>query len=207
MRANDSRLAETIAFIARFYDSRKYGYEGLEGYRKSADLRKFTFIIEELRRLNLLRRDRTVFLDLGCADGRVNLLLSYFVRKSLGIEIDSLILDEYEPRRQGLIWELEGMDLLAPPGNISLFAGSSLERLTYDRIAEQTGIHFTDVDLFYTYITLHDLFGEMIASNARDGALFLVYGFHKVLPRYDGLEILIPDVGSQSIATLYRRVG
>lgn len=207
MRTNDLRLAETIMFIASYYDSRKYGYEGFEGYRKSADLRKFAFIVEELRRLNLIHVDRTVFLDLGCADGRVNVMLSYFVRRSVGIEIDPLILDEYEPRKQALTRELERKDLLVPPANIRLFVGSSLERLTYDRIAEQTGIHFKDVDLFYTYITLHDLFGEMIASKARNGALFLLYGFHKVLPRYDGLDILIPDVGCQSIATLYRKVG
>jgi hypothetical protein len=45
----------------------------------------------------------------------------------------------------------------------------------------------------------------MIASSAKKGAHYLVYGFSRVLPRYEGLEVVIPDVASQSIAALYRK--
>jgi hypothetical protein len=36
----------------------------------------FTRVADELRRLGVVDEDTTVFLDLGCADGRVNVLLS-----------------------------------------------------------------------------------------------------------------------------------
>ena len=64
-------------------------------------------------------------------------------------------------------------------------------------------VRFEQIDLFYTYITLHDLFGAKVAKEAKDKALYLVYGFSKILPRYQGLEILIPDVASQGIMALY----
>ncbi|NLI80978.1 MAG: class I SAM-dependent methyltransferase [Deltaproteobacteria bacterium] len=206
MPSYNSLLSETIRHIAEFYDARKYGYEGVEGYRKSTDLRKLAVIIEEMGRLEMIHPGRTVFLDLGCADGRVNLLFSHFVKHSIGIEIDPLILGEYKPRKLALSRELEERRLQPFPENVRLFQGSSLEAETYARIAETTGIRFDQFDLFYTYITLHDLFGEKIASEAQKGALYLVYGFHKVLPRYEGLEILVPDIGGQSIAAVYRKV-
>lgn len=79
-----------------------------------------------------------------------------------------------------------------------------MESSTYERISKETGVNFSDIDLFYTYITLHDLFAEKIVREAKSGALYLVYGFHKILPRYKGLTVVIADVGSQGIATLYR---
>ena len=54
-----------------------------------------------------------------------------------------------------------------------------------------------------TYITLHDLFAAKIAEKAKPKALYLVYGFSKILPRYQGLELFIPDVAAQGIVTLY----
>lgn len=199
------RLKQTMALIANFYDGCRHGYEGHEGYRKSTDLFKLSRGIEELEALGLLDCDRTVFADLGCADGRVNLLMSYFVRLSLGIEIDGEILAEYGPRKAELESRLRQAGLEPPPCNLALFHGSSPAPETYAAIQAQHDISFSDIDLFYTYITLHDVFAEKIAAEAKPGALYLVYGFNRILPRYEHLEVMIPDLGSQGIAALYRK--
>lgn len=204
MRPQD--LKKTFESIARYYDAQKYGREGVEGYRKSTDLMKFGRVAEELRQLGALDETSTVFLDLGCADGRVNVLMSYSVKRSLGIEIDPLILQEYAPRREALVAALERDGVPLPPDNIQLLLGNSLEPETHDALFNATGVRLSDVDLFYTYITLHDLFGDLIASYAKKGAHYLVYGFSSVLPRYEGLELVNPDVASQSIAALYRKM-
>ena len=200
---NDDRLTRTLALIGSFYDACKVGYQGHEGYRKSTDLHKFACCLAELVAKRLLDRERTIFTDLGCADGRVNVLMSYFVKRSIGIEIDPEILSEYEPRKKGLLHRIEQAGLESPPENICLFEGSSLDPSVHARIQRETGVRFWDVDLFYTYITLHEVFGEKIRRDAKEGALYLVYGFHRVLPAYPGLELLIPDVGGQQIAALF----
>jgi hypothetical protein len=199
----DDRLSRTLALIGSFYDACKVGYQGNEGYRKSTDLRKFVECIRELLSEGLVDPKRTVFTDLGCADGRVNVMMSYFVGTSIGIEIDPDILSEYEPHKRALLGRIEEVGLEPPRENIHLFQGSSLDDSLYRGIYDETGLRFSDTDLFYTYITLHDVFAEKICRDARDGALYLVYGFHKVLPSYTGLEILIPDVGGQQIAALF----
>ena len=53
--------------------------------------------------------------------------------------------------------------------------------------------------------TLHDVFAEKIAADGRPGSYFLVYGFNKILPRYDAFDLVLPDVGSQGIAALFRK--
>ena len=200
---DDVRLKQTVACIADYYNGCKVGYVGHEGYRKSTDLVKFARCIDELVRLGLIDPNRTLFLDLGCADGRVNVLMSYFVRRSVGIEIDPEILAEFIPRKKELTHRLQSENLLQPPDNTSLFNGNSLEVATYEHIENTTNIRFEEIDLFYTYITLHDLFAAKIAEEAKVKALYLVYGFSKILPRYQGLELLIPDVASQGIVALY----
>ncbi len=198
-------LDKTMRLIAGHFDACKVGCTGNLGFRKTTDLAKFCACIRHLSALGILDPQKTIFADLGCGDGRVNLLLSYFVRLSIGIEIDSEILGEYRPRRTEVLSTLEREGGLLPPDNIFLFRGSSLDGQTFDRVREATGKDFQQVDLFYTYITLHDLFAELIAEKGRPGALYLVYGFNRVLPRYDGLELAIPDVGSQGIAALFRK--
>ena len=200
---NDSRLQQTIATLADYYNSCKVGYVGHEGYRKSTDLAKFGTCIDELVRLGLIDLNRTTFLDLGCADGRVNVLMSYFVKRSVGIEIDPEILAEFSPRKKELTHRLQSKDLIQPPDNILLFNGNSLEATTYEHIENTINVRFEEIDLFYTYITLHDLFAAKIAEKAKPKALYLVYGFSKILPRYQGLELFIPDVAAQGIVTLY----
>jgi hypothetical protein len=200
---NDSRLQQTIATLADYYNSCKVGYVGHEGYRKSTDLAKFGTCIDELVTLGYIEPQHTTFLDLGCADGRVNMLMSYFVKRSVGIEIDPEILAEFSPRKKELTHRLQSEDLIQPPDNISFFNGNSLEATTYEHIENTINVRFEEIDLFYTYITLHDLFAAKIAEEAKPKALYLVYGFSKILPRYQGLELLIPDVASQGIVALY----
>ena len=199
---NDS-LNKTITLINNFYDSCKVGHEGSKGYRKSTDLVKLSGCIQELLSLGFIKLGRTIFADLGCADGRVNVIMSYVVRKSIGIEIDSEILSEFTPRKEALLVELRKKNLVLLPDNIALFQGDSLETSMYQRTRAVVGIRFSDIDLFYTYLTLHDLFAEKIAAEAKKGALYMVYGFNKILPHYQGLQLLIPDVASKGIAALY----
>jgi len=199
----DSRLRQTIDLIARYYDGCKVGYVGHEGYRKSTDLVKFARCIDELLRIGLIDSNHTLFLDLGCADGRVNVLMSYFVKLSVGIEIDPEILAEYNPRKEELVHKLRRANLIQPIDNISLFRGNSLEPTTYEQIESTVNVSFEKIDIFYTYITLHDLFAAKIAAEAKPKALYLVYGFNKILPRYQGLGLLIPDLASQGIVALY----
>jgi hypothetical protein len=196
---------QALSTIADYYDQCKVGYEGTEGYRKSTDLQKLTRCLQELTTLGLIDSKKSVFADLGCADGRVNVLASYFVRSSIGIEIDPDILDEFTLRKDTLFRGMQESELPLPPDNIALFHGSSLDEETYRRVKAETGFGFSDINVFYTYITLHDLFAEEIAAKATDGAIYVVYGFNKVLPRYDGLDLLIPDIAEQGIAALYTK--
>jgi hypothetical protein len=129
--------------------------------------------------------------------------MSYFVKLSVGIEIDPEILAEYSPRKKELAQELLRSKLLQPIDNIALFQGNSLEAATYEQIDSTINVRFKEIDIFYTYITLHDLFGAKIAAEAKPKALYLVYGFDKILPRYQGLQLLIPDLASQGIIALY----
>jgi SAM-dependent methyltransferase len=199
----DCRLQQTVATIADYYNGCKVGYVGHEGYRKSTDLVKFARCIDELLGLGLIDPNHTLFLDLGCADGRVNVLMSYFVKLSVGIEIDPEILAEYNPRIEELVHKLRRAKLIQPIDNITLFRGNSLGAATYEQIESTVNIRFEEIDIFYTYITLHDLFAAKIAAEAKPNALYLVYGFNKILPRYQGLELLIPDLASQGIVALY----
>ena len=196
-------LDKTIPVVAEFYDGCKVGYQGFEGYRKSTDLAKLGRCVAHLAADGFLVPGRTTFTDLGCADGRVNVLMSYFVRQSVGIEIDGEILAEFSPRLAELKARLTRANLPLPPDNIFLLRGDTLDGSTYEKILAATGLRFSDMDLFYTYITLHDLFADKITREAKKGALYMIYGFSRILPRYDGLELLVPDLGAQGIVALY----
>ncbi|MCE5333808.1 MAG: hypothetical protein LLG06_04390 [Desulfobacteraceae bacterium] len=202
---NRSALDKTVRLVSEYFDSRKVGCVGAKGFRKTTDLSKLAACMEELASTGLISPERTTFVDLGCGDGRVNLLMSYFVRLSIGIEIDGEILSEYARRRGELIPILDREGGLRPPENIFLFRASSLDEKTFEQVRSETGASLEGVDLFYTYITLHDLFAEKIALQAKPGAYYLVYGFSRVLPRYDALDLVSPDVGAQGIAALFRK--
>jgi len=82
-------LMPTLTRIARFYDRRKVGDVGPLGFRRSTDLGVLTTCADRLIAEGIIVPGETRFLDLGCADGRVNVLLSYLVRISVGIEVDA----------------------------------------------------------------------------------------------------------------------
>jgi SAM-dependent methyltransferase len=203
----DHDLHTTIKLTVDYFDSRKAGCFGNTGYRKTTDLGKLHACIEDLAVSGIVKPGSTVFADLGCGDGRVNLLMSYFVRLSIGMEIDREILSEYALRRKELISILEKEGAVLPPENIFLIHGSSLQNRTFDEMRSRTGADFGDVDLFYTYITLHDVFAEKIAERGRPGVHYLVYGFSKVLPVYESFELVNADVGAQAIAALFKKKG
>lgn len=199
---NPRDLPESTKLVAAYFDGRKAGCFGSAGYRKTTDLSRLRSCMEDLIGSGTLAPGDFVFTDLGCGDGRVNLLMSYFARLSIGVEIDPEILSEHRPRRNELVSILENEGAVLPPDNILLVQGNSLDDRTFDEIRSKTGAGFREVDLFYTYITLHDVFARKIAERGRPGAYYLVYGFSRVLPRYDSFELVNPDVGGQAIAAL-----
>ncbi len=79
-------------------------------------------------------------MDLGCADGRVNLLLSYLTKLSVGIELDEWTLDEYGPLRDELAKTLEGNGFIPPPDNIFLYHGDSTDENVHRRVEGETGV-------------------------------------------------------------------
>jgi SAM-dependent methyltransferase len=200
-------LHTTVKLAAGYFDDRKVGCSGNTGYRKTTDLAKLHACIQDLAASGIIEPLSTVFADLGCGDGRVNLLMSYFVRLSIGIEIDREILSEYGLRKKELISILKSEGAVLPPENIFLIQGSSLDDGAFDEMRSRTGAGFGDVDLFYTYITLHDVFAEKIAEHGRPGVYYLVYGFSRVLPVYESFELVDADVGTQAIAALFRKKG
>jgi len=202
---NPEALEETVRLVSSYFDACKVGCTGTKGFRKTTDLSHFSACIAHLKALGFLNPGSTRFVDLGCGDGRVNLLMSYFVKLSVGIEIDGEILAEFDQRKNELLPLLLREGGTPPPENLFLYHGSSLDPATFERVERDTGLRFEEVDLFYTYITLHDVFAELIAQRGRTGALYLVYGFNRVLPRYDSFELVVPDLGSRGIAALFRK--
>ena len=189
-RSDFSYPRETLGCVARFYDERKVGDLGALGFRRSSDLSVLVDGLEELLGAHLLVPGKSHFLDLGCADGRVNVLLSYLAKQSVGVELDSWTLDEYGPLKAELSEKLRAADLPPPPENIHLFNGDSTDPALHREIRRQTGLGLDDFDLFYTYLIMHEEFAGMIAGKAKKGAVFLVYGLDRIMPTYAGLRLL-----------------
>ena len=202
----DDNLRKTLYRVAQFYDERKVGDVGPLGFRRSTDLMRLMACVERLQDENILDPDQTRFLDLGCADGRVNVFLSYLVKSSVGIELDEWTLDEYAPLRSELDGDLKTDGLLFPRENISLFHGDSTDTAVYETIAQQTGVGFNEFDLFYTYLIMHEEFAELIAERAKTGAVFMVYGFNRILPKYQGLQLLKHISPMEGILAFYRKI-
>ena len=149
--------------------------------------------------------NRSRFLDLGCGDGRVNVLMSYITQISIGIELDDWTLDDYLPLRKGLERHLNAVQTPLPPP-VALFHGDATDQRLYDRVRKETGVGFEDLDLFYTYLTMQEKFAELIAKKAKPGAVFMVYGLEKILPRFDGLRLLTPEKPIENILALYKKM-
>lgn len=198
-------LEETLFQVVEFYDRRKVGDLGHLGFRRSSDLSKVLSCLKTMMGQGLLVPAETLFLDMGCADGRVNVLLSYLAKTSVGIELDDWILDDYEPLREELDALLAERGLLLPRKNIVLYRGNSVDEAIHDRIHHETGIRFDQFDLFYTYLTMQEEFAELIAQKAKPGAVFMVYGLEKIIPRFAGLRLLTPDKPLEGIVALYQK--
>ena len=197
---------ETLSAVARFYDKRKVGDVGALGFRRSTDLSKLRVCLDPLVEKGVLVPGESVFLDMGCADGRVNVFFSYLAKKSIGIELDEWTLGEYLPIKTLLEAELEGNNLFLPPDNISLFQGNAMERSLYESIRKEVGIAFEEVDIFYTYLSMQEEFAGLIADRARQGAVFMVYGLEKIMPKHKGLNLLTPETPLKGALALYQKM-
>lgn len=198
-------LKETLDKVARFYDKRKVGEVGALGFRRSTDLGTLLACMDRVMDEELIRPHESLFLDLGCADGRVNIFLSYLVKYSVGIEMDEWTLEEYGPLKAELEQLLEKNGLVSPRENIFLYHGDSSDERVHERITRETGIRFQEFDLFYTYLVMHQEFAQLIAARAKKGAIFMVYGLHRILPRYEGLSLLTPISPLEGILALYQK--
>ncbi|MBN2061493.1 MAG: hypothetical protein JW882_13865 [Deltaproteobacteria bacterium] len=201
----DKKIKNTLLKVSEFYDCRKVGDSGPLGYRRSTDLGKLAVCIDELMIRGLFSTGEKLFLDMGCADGRVNVLISYLAKASIGIEIDEWTLDEYSPLVNELKLYLIKHRLVLPPRNINLFHGDSMDKKLYLSIHARTGISFHDFDIYYTYLTMQKEFAGLIAGEAKKGAIFMVYGLEKVLPRFDGLRLLTPGAPMRGILAVYQK--
>ncbi|MBW1781426.1 MAG: hypothetical protein JRL30_11890 [Deltaproteobacteria bacterium] len=202
----DQRLEKSLSKVAEFYDRRKVGDIGPLGFRRSTDLATLLACADRLIKERIVVPGETAFLDLGCADGRVNLFFSYLVRVSVGIELDEWTLEEYGPLRSNLETSLDAEGLLRPPENIFLFHGDSTDERLHDAVERTTGLRFEAFHLFYTYLVMHDDFAGMLSEKARKGAIFMVYGLHKILPKYPGFRLLQDLSPMEGILALYQKM-
>jgi SAM-dependent methyltransferase len=201
----DDHLKRSLMKTALFFDHRKVGDVGALGFRRSSDLLILVNCLERLIGERILLPGKTRFLDLGCADGRVNILLSYFSKLSVGIELDEWTVEECAPLRSKLEEALKEEDLLLPPRNIFLFQGDSTDEKVHREIERVTGVAFEEFDLFYTYLVMHEEFAALIRDRAKKGAYFMVYGLDKILPRYEGLRLIHPLSPLEGILAVYEK--
>ena len=199
----DTSIKAALMRVARFYDGRKVGDVGFLGFRRSSDLTKLVACLFAMMGEGFLVPGSSSFLDMGCGDGRVNVLFSYLTRKSVGVELDEWTLEEYSGLRRELDTLLTEERLPPPPDNIFLFHGDTMDSAVQEKISREAGVSFDDFDLFYTYLTMQEEFGELIARKAGKGALFMVYGLERILPRFDGLRLLAPPL--EGILALYKK--
>jgi len=206
MVESEETVERTLLQVAEFYDSRKVGDVGHLGFRRSSDLSKVFSCLKTMMDQGFIVPGAAHFLDMGCADGRVNVLMSYLTKTSVGIELDDWTLDDYRPLRRELDALLAERGLALPQENIFLYHGDSMDESLHDRIRTETGIGFDQFDLFYTYLTMQEEFAQLIARKARSGAIFMVYGLEKILPRLTGFHLLTPERPLEGMVAIYQKV-
>ena len=175
------------------------------GFRRSTDLKILLACLDRLLNEELLIPGKSKFMDLGCADGRVNLLLSYLTKLSVGIELDEWTLEEYGPLRAELAKSFKGNGFIPPPDNIFLYHGDSTDENVHRRVEGETGSGIKDFDFFYTYLVMHEEFAGFLKDRAKEGALFLVYGLNKIMPTYPGFRLLKELSPIEGILAVYRK--
>jgi SAM-dependent methyltransferase len=198
-------IFETLSAVSFFFDQRKVGDSGFLGFRRSTDLAKLCSCLQRMIEQGFLIPGNSTFLDLGCGDGRVSILLSYLVRLSAGVELNEWILEEYGPLKSELERTLVQKQLPPPPGNLFLFHGDSMDEALHQSIKTKTGIGFEEFDLFYTYLIMQEEFADLIAKKAKPGSLFMVYGLDAILPRFKGLSLLTTERAMEGVLALYRK--
>lgn len=191
--------------VAEFYDQRLVGTVGPLGFRRTTELRRLLSCLPALVRAGLLDVGRSRFLDLGCGDGRVNILMSYVTEFSVGVEIDEWILDEYAHLRPLLDKALRARGLREPPRNVALVHGDATQWSTFETLVRKHGIAFGEFDLFYTFLTAHEAFASLIALHGKPGCTFLVYGMNRVFACYEGLELIRSLTPLSDALAVYRK--
>ncbi len=191
--------------MAEFFDARQVGDVGPLGFRRSTNLKTLLACTKRLIAEKIIRPGRSAFLDLGCADGRVNLFFSYLTRFSVGVELDEWTLDEYGPLRKELEETLKTSENVLPKENVSLFQGDATDQAVHDRIFQETSMEIADFDLFYTYLIMHEEFAHMLSEKAKKGAIYMVYGLHKILPRYKGFRLMKELSPMEGVLALYKK--
>jgi len=175
---------------ARFYDARMVGGAGPFGTWRSTELGRLLPCLATLEQAGLFTPGTCRFLDMGCGDGRVNVLCSYLTEISVGVEVDEWAMDEYGPLRDELDVLMDRRGLCRPPDNIRLFCGDSTSESVHAGIGERVGLDVDDFDVFYTYLNAHEVFSEVVAERGKPGSVYLVYGMNRIFPRYPGLRLV-----------------
>lgn len=201
----NEQLKKTLLRVAKFYDQRKVGDVGPLGFRRSTDMMTMFACLDRLLDEKIIIPNETMFLDMGCADGRVNVFLSYLVRMSVGIELDEWTFDEYGPLKLQCEEVLKQEGLSLPPENISIFHGDAMDERIHQTIKRETGVRFEGFDLFYTYLVMHEEFAELIERKAKRGSIFIVYGLDKIMPTYKGFSLLKHISPMEGILAIYRK--
>lgn len=196
-------IKKTLYRIAQFYDMRKVGEDGRFGFRRSSDLMTLYHCLDRMIGEGIIMPKKSLFLDLGCADGRVNLFFSYITKVSVGIEIDDWSLDEYEMLLKELIPILKKEKLLLPPNNIHLFHGDASDLRIYKEIKDKIGFGIEDFDIFYTYLVMYEEFSRLIREKGKKGAIFIIYGVGNIIPHLSGFQHLNRMGG---ILGIYRKI-
>lgn len=196
-------LQEALKEAALFFDARQVGDIGALGFRRTTEISRILPCLDPLIRQGLLTPGKTRFLDMGCGDGRVNLLFGYLAEVSVGVELDDWILEEYTGLRDRFDNWMRQKGLPRPSGDIHLFCGDTLDPAVHDSITKCTGLGLRDFDLFYTYLTMQEEFAGLIAQEARPGAAFLIYGLESIQPRFPGLRLLTPGRSMNGVLAVY----
>jgi hypothetical protein len=176
--------APELAEVARFYDQRLVGSAGSLGFRRTSVLGRLLPCLAALAREGMLIPGKSRFLDLGCGDGRVNVLFSYLTAASVGVEQDQWTLDEYGPLKGELEARMEERGLSRPPDNVRLFCGDSTSEPVHAAIREGA---------------------ELVAAHGRAGSVYLVYGMDRIFPQYDGLELVEAMAPLERALAVYRK--
>jgi len=202
---NMELIKKTLYRISEFYDAKKVGENGRFGFRRSSDLMTLYQSLDAMLENGIIRYKESIFLDIGCADGRVNLFFSYVTRLSIGIEIDEWSLDEYRILLDELFPFLKKERLILPPDNIFLYHGDAFDPFIYKKIRDDTGFGIEEIDIFYTYLFMYKEFEDIIREKGKDGAIFMIYGTGDIIPHLNGF-MYISGVSLPKNMAIYRKL-